>query len=612
MKFKLFFILFFCEIYVFSQNNLIHNSSFEFAESGQPLLTPCKIGLADLLDVWETDDFFGGVCTYKKCDGPQNCECKANCKFHSPDWFVNNSLYCNAAERADSNQSPQIVQPKTGEKFIGFRTKEIIQQKFFNSSPIQGGKTYVFSAYVRIPKPPQLNKIPIGLYNFYFTRGWPAGCNFGTPISQGSIVNFFDSNDNIALDIFLSTSKIKYADGLILTCNSTEASDLKNGSNNIAKLNTFNLNIATHAPLMWHRINFEFVCPSNHNYDWFAMELNNSLSFGSSAYLLVDDVSIVEKCELESTNTSGIPNPLIASAVSNNCSQGQVSNIQNVSNLKIEVFTLHGQLIRVQQFFSINGFASPRYWDGNTQALSPAAPATYILKATCTNACGTFTFAEQIFHTCSFASNPPDVLAEEEFKPCCEINHYFNNKTFGTVSGLPHQYFYHPKSGIYVNDCSFTTGGVTTLKAGKEIVFTGETQITTHLSVNFQAIIEECSDAHRLAQTTLTDKDFVFYESNGVEDSSNDIPKLNSNKYLINTFKILPNPNNGNFKVILNSNSELPNLLTVLDYQGKELMRIDNPSEYEFNFSLNNLTKGLYLIKAHYKNNVVSQKLIIQ
>ncbi len=621
MKFKVIIIFIFFVNSIYSQNNLLHNAGFETAENNQTN-APCRHGVADLLDDWETDAFYPGTCNYQNCNGNYNCNCQpcqtfSSPGFHTTDWMkvimTNNPNFCTQTfcwlkEETNIpdnlNQGSFIYRPITGrngsESYIGMSKFELIQQKFYNSNPIVGGKTYVFSAYVRIPKKPTI-----------FRANSNPGNSCGSSIAGNpNALIQYQSPQEMSLDIYLSSSKIKYLNNTFLLCGSDGSDGFKQTSNNIVKLNTFDLNSNIQNYYNWHRISFEFVCPSNHNYDWFTMEISNS-NF-NTPYLIIDDVSIVEKCELECTTTSGIPNPLIASAVSNNCAQGQVSNIQNVSDLKIEIFTLHGQLIRVQQFYSINGFATPRYWDGNTQALSPVAPAEYILKATCTNACGTFTFAEQIIHSCPFASNPPDILAEEEFKPCCEINHFFNNKTFGSVSGLPYQYFYHPKSGIYVNDCSFTTGGATTLKAGKEIVFSGETQITSHPLVNFQAIIEECSDAHRLANTILTDKDFIFYESTGIEDNKNDIPKLNNNNLLHNTFKIIPNPNNGKFKIMFDKNTSFPEKVIINDLLGKEVFVVLSPNVYEFEIDLLHLNAGIYFVNIYFNNVIQSQKVVKQ
>ena len=74
--------------------------------------------------------------------------------------------------------------------------------------------------------------------------------------------------------------------------------------------------------------------------------------------------------------------------------------------------------------------------------------------------------------------------------------------------------------------------------------------------------------------------------------------------------KIYPNPNNGNFKFILNTNSELPTTIKIVDSRGNEVKTILNPIEYEYEFSLNSLAKGLYIINAFYREKTVSKRFI--
>jgi hypothetical protein len=497
-----------------------------------------------------------------------------------------------------------MPRPVTGhnnsESYIGMSKFELIQQKFYNSSPIISGKTYVFSAYVRIPKKPIVHRANSNPGN---------SCGPAFAANSNALAQF-QLPQEMSLDIYLSTSKIKYLNNVFLLCGSDGSDGFKQTNNNIVKLKTFNLSSNIESYYNWHRITFEFVCPSNHNYEWFTMEISNSNV--STPYLILDDVSLVEKCELECTTTSGIPNPVISSAVSNDCLQGQVSNIQNVKDLKIEIFTLPGQLIRTQQFFSTNGFAGPRFWDGNTQALSPAAAASYILKATCTNDCGTFIFSKQIAYTCPFASNPVDLVSEVEYKPCCEIDHYFNDKTFDVVSGLPYIYNYQPKSGIYVNNCIFNSGALTTLKAGKEIVFSGETQINAPSTLEFKASIEQCPDANRLLKNILTDDDFVFFESNGIENTGSEVFHPLDNKYLIKPFKILPNPNNGKFKIILDKNINLPEKIIVSDLLGKSLIVLTTPFEYELEIDILSLKAGIYFVNVYFDSVIQSYKVVKQ
>lgn len=88
--------------------------------------------------------------------------------------------------------------------------------------------------------------------------------------------------------------------------------------------------------------------------------------------------------------------------------------------------------------------------------------------------------------------------------------------------------------------------------------------------------------------------------------------KQSNNSNLNDVIKIFPNPSNGNFKLILNTNNVLPNSLTILDSQGKILKQIENPNQYEYDFKFVELAVGLYLVNANYNDYVLSQKFIIK
>ena len=77
-------------------------------------------------------------------------------------------------------------------------------------------------------------------------------------------------------------------------------------------------------------------------------------------------------------------------------------------------------------------------------------------------------------------------------------------------------------------------------------------------------------------------------------------------------FLVLPNPNNGEFKLALNTNNELPKSIIIRDYQGKEVKTINNPTEYELNIDLKNLNNGLFIITANYADVIMSKRIIKQ
>ncbi len=114
-----------------------------------------------------------------------------------------------------------------------------------------------------------------------------------------------------------------------------------------------------------------------------------------------------------------------------------------------------------------------------------------------------------------------------------------------------------------------------------------------------------CSAGARLSNTNGGGKNT---DSNSDVDLVN--AKINNQSEFI--FNVQPNPNNGEFKLILNNNNELPKSITIRDYQGKEVKIINNPTEYELTIDLKNLNNGLFIITANYSNSILSKRIIKQ
>jgi bacillolysin len=83
--------------------------------------------------------------------------------------------------------------------------------------------------------------------------------------------------------------------------------------------------------------------------------------------------------------------------------------------------------------------------------------------------------------------------------------------------------------------------------------------------------------------------------------------KNNENNTEINVF---PNPNTGEFKLTLNNEIELPYSIIIRDVLGKELISIQNPNKYEFNFDLREYNSGIYFINVFYNGRILSKKII--
>lgn len=75
-------------------------------------------------------------------------------------------------------------------------------------------------------------------------------------------------------------------------------------------------------------------------------------------------------------------------------------------------------------------------------------------------------------------------------------------------------------------------------------------------------------------------------------------------------FAIIPNPNNGEFKVTLSSASQLPGSIAVIDVMGRVVRQIHQPDSYEIDFSMQEQAAGIYLIKADYGSSVSVKRIV--
>src|SRR5690606_3467933 len=91
-------------------------------------------------------------------------------------------------------------------------------------------------------------------------------------------------------------------------------------------------------------------------------------------------------------------------------------------------------------------------------------------------------------------------------------------------------------------------------------------------------------------------------------DNSNGIIEIQSNQLLENNFAIIPNPNNGEFKIILRETSSyvsIVNPLGVTVYENKQI------STNEINVNLKDIAKGMYLVKVNAEGKVFTKKVVV-
>ena len=269
----------------------------------------------------------------------------------------------------------------------------------------------------------------------------------------------------------------------------------------------------------------------------------NNLS--NNAYIVIDDVSLVESCELNCHTTSGIPNPIIGTPTSYNVPL-QVTNIANVEKLKIEIIPITGQSsIYTLDYNYSNGIPGNIYWNGEILWGGAAAIGTYICRLTCENDCGVFVFSQQFVNVGAYAPYPPNRplnnIEEKNFNPCCLIDYSLQDISFNSAKT------YQVKQYIYVNNnVSANSNSDLDLKAGKNIGILGE--FAAQSNSEFSAEIIECPDAHRQTNNVLTNKDFIFYNENSFPNLKKQV--LGQEKTLIAT----PNPTKDKISIRINKN----------------------------------------------------------
>jgi hypothetical protein len=77
---------------------------------------------------------------------------------------------------------------------------------------------------------------------------------------------------------------------------------------------------------------------------------------------------------------------------------------------------------------------------------------------------------------------------------------------------------------------------------------------------------------------------------------------------------VAPNPNNGTFKLMLNTADAEPVNIRFVSYLGNEIMRseqVDASASYSFVFSQENLPQGVYILIAEHKGKYYSRKVLI-
>ncbi len=75
-------------------------------------------------------------------------------------------------------------------------------------------------------------------------------------------------------------------------------------------------------------------------------------------------------------------------------------------------------------------------------------------------------------------------------------------------------------------------------------------------------------------------------------------------------FSVYPNPNNGNFKLILTKSKEVPSKILVEDMLGRTIMSINNINSYSYDFNLGAIANGMFIVKVNYPDRTLTKKVV--
>jgi hypothetical protein len=125
------------------------------------------------------------------------------------------------------------------------------------------------------------------------------------------------------------------------------------------------------------------------------------------------------------------------------------------------------------------------------------------------------------------------------------------------------------------------------------------------------AYIEGCTGTYNRIANLIdsTNNGNITHEINPEQISESNSINL-KNQTNINDIKVYPNPNNGEFNLILSNKIELPNSIIISDILGNNIKTIFKPTDYKYNFNIKELNNGLYIINVYYNDKIMSKRIV--
>lgn len=159
---------------------------------------------------------------------------------------------------------------------------------------------------------------------------------------------------------------------------------------------------------------------------------------------------------------------------------------------------------------------------------------------------------------------------------------------------------YNYNSAIHVQNFNANSGSNVEITSNTEIVFLPDVEINS--GAEFHAYIAPACNGvgARMANTS----------NNETPETAIEMPQhKNLNiKENASEFSIIPNPNNGEFKLVL---SETPSSVNVVSPLGVTVYENKQISSNEININLKGVAKGLYIVKVNAEGKTLSKKIVI-
>ncbi|MEM6717744.1 MAG: T9SS type A sorting domain-containing protein [Bacteroidota bacterium] len=565
----------------FAQDNLIHNAIADqpsynatpfykglvddyepkgYTYSGGWVTT--SFGMQEGLSVWESDM----KTVTKIVTAPSLPSEKRQFLLHSPDWYMVNSD--GGFDKIRLTESGSDIMPHAGLGYIGMGPGELIQQKFFDANKFEEGETYRLQFYVRTYDDP--------------TRDWSTGLD---------------------LNVYLRKSKMKYSLGANQFNNRCDPSKYFNKSSTSNTLQILNkpMDLTSYPTGQWYPVTIEFTAPSD-SYDWIVIETEAAV-LCDGPYVLLDDFKLAKTCKFpDCSRTSGevFPNH---NGFTSTTAPLEITNLNNVAAATVEIFTTLGQPIWNYSVSCTNGITDPIFWDGRTTSGSHAANASYVLKITYTNDCGTESKSSVIVKT---GNHPPitnNIICNNSGvitpAPCCvyEPDLVIDNTILPGIGLLD----YRVISSINVapvNDVTVTNNADVEMRAGNEILL--NPGFTVEPGGNYFAEIVPCTTMRAATLEPTWVQPTKIKEETLVNQHSEE------------ALTLYPNPaKDTSTLVIKDFESETTYEITLYNLQGIQQYQYSTKVEKTV-VNLSKLDAGVYFVKVSNGITTYSTKLIKQ